>query len=306
MVGDPQGKEINSAAAFRDAFEAFTTYIRRLPDAAVVEKAWGPKEVLAHIVFYLQNHVSQLEARVAGRPFLPVHGSYDDLNAQVVRSSRGVPIQELLRRLRVSGMRLAEFAQTHDPESLTVQLKKGSVPRALTRLLREEAGHIRGHLQTLAAQAERNAVEETDRLAEAVDGFCQFVRAIDDVRAADTSKEGWGPKEVLAHLLFWHEHYITQIEAQRTESRFELPLGPRDALNAQAVAAGRVVPIEVLLDRIRAADERLQHFSCTLDPQMVVVAMPWQKGVHRYTLDVLVRRVTEHVRGHQRELQRRS
>src|SRR5262245_62999238 len=46
----------------REAVHAFARFIAELPDTAVVEKACGPKEVLAHLVFWTESYVLQTDA----------------------------------------------------------------------------------------------------------------------------------------------------------------------------------------------------------------------------------------------------
>ena len=51
----------------------------------------------------------------------------------------------------------------------------------------------------------------TEKLAETVESFCHF---IEELPREMLVEQDWGPKEVLAHLLFYHEGYGQEIEAQ--------------------------------------------------------------------------------------------
>jgi hypothetical protein len=137
-----------------EAVDEFSRFIKELPGVALAEKAWGPKEVLIHLVFWLESFVTQTEAILAKEPFEPLRGRFDDLNAQAIEANRDVPVDELLRRYQVACERLCDLAQTHDPESITLEIKKGSVLRTLTRLMAEEASHIRNHHQRLRKELE--------------------------------------------------------------------------------------------------------------------------------------------------------
>jgi len=127
------------------AAEEFSHFIKELPEAALAEKAWGPREVLIHLVFWLESFVTQTEAILAKEPFELLQGRFDDLNAQAIEANRDVSVDELLRRYQVACERLCDLAQTHDSESIALQIKKGSVLRTLTRIMTEEAGHIHNH-----------------------------------------------------------------------------------------------------------------------------------------------------------------
>lgn len=132
-----------------EAVDDFSRFIKELPEAALAEKAWGPREVLIHLVFWLESFVTQTEAILAKEPFEPLWGRFDKLNAQAIEANRDVSVNELLRRYQVACERLGDLAQTHDPDSITLQIKKGSVLRTLTRLMTEETSHIRSHQRRL-------------------------------------------------------------------------------------------------------------------------------------------------------------
>src|SRR6266511_6260393 len=88
----------SATSQLHDAVDTLHRFIRTLPPAALVEKVWGAKEVLAHLVFWIESYILQLEAIQAGSVPLPPQGRFDDLNLQVVAASRGVAVDELLRR----------------------------------------------------------------------------------------------------------------------------------------------------------------------------------------------------------------
>jgi hypothetical protein len=75
-----------------------------------------------------------------------------------------------------------------------------------------------------------------ETLQAAVDAFCCFVEGLPKTAWVE---QDWGPKEVLAHLVFWHESYLAQIEALLTGAPFDLPQGRFSDLNAQTIAANR-------------------------------------------------------------------
>jgi len=138
------------------------------------------------------------------------------------------------------------------------------------------------------------------RLGTTVEEFCHFIEGLSQ---ATVLEQDWGPKEVLAHLVFWHESYVAQIEALRAGHPFELPQGRFGDLNAQAVAANRDVPIAKLVRRFRAADKRLRALYAAHDPTAIVLEI--KQGSKRWRLVDLVPAVEAHVRNHHRQLERR-
>src|SRR6266508_2935605 len=170
---------MQGVAQLREAVNAFGRFIAELPDNAVVEKACGPKEVLAHLVFWMESYVVQTDALLSNPPPAPPHGSFDDLNAQAVDASRGVSAAALLHRHHAASDQLCRVAQIHDPERMVFVLKKGSViQRPLTWYLTAEANHIRWHQQILEGQARGEYLNDIPQLRQTVDSFCQFVQEL--------------------------------------------------------------------------------------------------------------------------------
>jgi hypothetical protein len=134
-------------------------------------------------------------------------------------------------------------------------------------------------------------------LREAVDEFRHFIMELPDEARVE---KVCGPKEVLAYLVFWHERCVVQIEAILAEAPFTGPEGRLKDLNAQAVEAGRGLPVVELVRRFKAADERLRQFGQSLDPQNIVVKVQ----AHQSTLDGVISGLTSHIRNHQRKLER--
>jgi hypothetical protein len=142
-------------------------------------------------------------------------------------------------------------------------------------------------------------MNDLEKLETTVEGFCRFIEGLP--KAAMIEQE-WGPKQVLAHLVFWHESYVAQIEALIDGAPFELPRGRFSDMNAQAVVASRGASIAKLVRRFRAADERLRALYATHDP--ATIALEIKQGAKRWRLADLVPAVEAHVRNHHRQLER--
>jgi len=141
---------MNDSVRLTETVDQFCQFITALPASALVEQDWGPKEVLAHLVYYHELYVKLVEAFIAGVPAVPPKGRFQDLNAQAVAASRGVTPVELVERLQKANHRLVKLYQQHDPSKITVEIKAGAKLRTLAELIPEVEAHIRNHLRKLS------------------------------------------------------------------------------------------------------------------------------------------------------------
>lgn len=282
--------------ALNAAVDAFCGYIEGLPEAALADKAWGPKEVLAHLVYWQEIWVAQAEAILAQRPYTLLRGRYEDVNAEVVRASRGVPVGELLRRFRDVRARLLHLARAPGAERLQLRLKVGATLQPLVWLISAEAEHVDDHRRTLERQAARDAAAEAEGLRQAVEELCGFVTG----QPAGV-REGQA-RAALAHLAHCFEVLVAEVEAVQAGAPFALPQG--QALEAQATALAARATVDELLVRLRAAAQQLGRYGEALDPQRVVLAvwrLQMRRGTTYRTLDDGLRWLEAEVRKRQRE-----
>ncbi len=132
--------------------ERFCALINALPANALVDQAWGPKEVLAHLVYHHELYVTELEAFVAGTQFVTPKGRFRDLNEAAVEASRVIPAPVLVDRFQKANQRLVDFYRGHDPNYITIVIKAGSKQRTLAALVTEVEAHIRNHLARLCKE----------------------------------------------------------------------------------------------------------------------------------------------------------
>ncbi|MEW6716391.1 MAG: hypothetical protein AB1345_02640 [Chloroflexota bacterium] len=132
-----------------DTVNHFCRWITALPADMLVEQDWGPREVLAHIVYYHELFVNLVEARLSKKEFPPPEGSFRELNAAAVSASRGISPSILVDRLKKANARLVELYQRHNPEDIILEIKAGAKPRRLAELVPEVEAHIRNHLKKL-------------------------------------------------------------------------------------------------------------------------------------------------------------
>jgi hypothetical protein len=136
---------LSDIARLRTTVETFCRFIEELPSAKVTEKAWGPKEVLAHLVFHHESYVNQVKALRNGEHYEPPRGRFSDLNAQAVANSRGVPIQELIGRFLEANETMCKLYEAVDPQAIVLEIKLGAKPRTFAELIPEVEAHIRNH-----------------------------------------------------------------------------------------------------------------------------------------------------------------
>lgn len=140
---------MNDSARLVENVGRFCQFITTLSACALVEQEWGPKEVLAHLVYHHELYVKLVEMFLAGTPVEPPKGRFRDLNAEAVAASRGITATELADRLQAANQRLVKFYQQHDPSTITVEIKAGAKLRTLAELVPEVEAHVRNHLEKL-------------------------------------------------------------------------------------------------------------------------------------------------------------
>ena len=129
--------------------EGFCQMIDRLPARAMLEKPWGPRQVLSHLVFWHETYVRQTDARLAGHGWLLPEGSFKELNAQAVASLAAVGVPTLLARFRAANTRLCSLAHEPKAAGVQIQLKQDSKSWPLGELLVMVEAHIRRHGEEL-------------------------------------------------------------------------------------------------------------------------------------------------------------
>ncbi|OGO33300.1 MAG: hypothetical protein A2Z16_11455 [Chloroflexi bacterium RBG_16_54_18] len=141
---------MNDSARLVETVDRICQFITTLPAIALVEQDWGPKEVLAHLVYHHELYVNLVEAFLAGAPVLPPKVCFRDLNAEAVAASRGITPAELANRLQKANQLFVKFYQQYNPNEITVEIKAGAKLRTLAELVPEVEAHIRKHLEKLA------------------------------------------------------------------------------------------------------------------------------------------------------------
>lgn len=136
-------------ASLDQAVEDFCRFMQNLPPEATTQRDQGPMEVLAHLVFYHELYVAQAQAFLAGTSVDLPKGRYSELYAEAAERFRGVPIDEMVKRLRIANRRLGELCAEGDAEEIVVPIKTGIKPYRLAKLIPQVTSHIRNHQRQL-------------------------------------------------------------------------------------------------------------------------------------------------------------
>ncbi len=140
---------MNDSERLTETVDRFCQVITTLEVGAIAEQEWGPKEVLAHLVYHHELYVNLLEAFIAGVPAVPPKGRFRELNADAVVASRGISPARLVTRLQKANQRLVEIYRQHDPGEIMLEIKAGAKLRTLAELVQEVEAHIRNQLEKL-------------------------------------------------------------------------------------------------------------------------------------------------------------
>ena len=274
--------EIAAIEVLQTAVSDFHCAVQAMSSDQLENKAWGPKETLAHLVFWLESYVTQIKALLIGAEPEMVNGRFDDLNGQFVAQNRHVGVTEWLNRYQVACDELCDIVQNREGGQLVLTLKKGSsFQHPLHRFMIAEAKHIRAHLTMLHRQESRAYLSDVAALKQlGQQVFARFSAMLSVVADKDCLSS------LLAELVARHEDYLSQIEkqvAQRDDRDWDVSV-KRPLLAPETTAQDTNW---TLLQRFITANERLCQFGQDLDPQTVLVTVK----NHAVTLDYAISRI---------------
>ncbi|MEM7029959.1 MAG: hypothetical protein AAF629_10375 [Chloroflexota bacterium] len=136
-----------------------------------------------------------------------------------------------------------------------------------------------------------------EKLEQTVNTFCNYIYTLPD---AEKVEQIWGPKEILAHLVQFHENFADQAEALLVNTLHQNLQGRFDDINAQAVKDSRGVTVDTLVQRFRSADKRLRHCAQTCDAEALPVCI--KAGSKPQSLASVITMVEHHIRSHHQKL----
>ncbi|MDD5469132.1 MAG: DinB family protein [Anaerolineales bacterium] len=146
--------------------------------------------------------------------------------------------------------------------------------------------------------------EAAGRLTEAVEAFVAYMESLPPAQLGKSPDERWWPREVLSHLVFWHEHYV-QIAGAIVQGREpDLYRETFIVLNARAARQEQDTPIPELLRRFRDAQEKLATIAA--DERAPGLHWSFRQGSKSRRFDEDLDMIARHILGHVRQLRRRG
>lgn len=136
---------------------------------------------------------------------------------------------------------------------------------------------------------------QLDKIVAEVIGF--FDNAWDYDRIVYTD---WTAKDVLGHLVMWHESFARNVDSLVQERKATPLKGSLTEVNETGVRESRKYSLRELQDKMRQAHEIIMRH--ILDEKIHLI--PYKKGSRDYTRDEHMEVVYRHIRGHLADLRR--
>ena len=125
-------------------------YFSELDGEAIVRPAaWGPAEVLSHLVYWHGAYLEGIKSELAGGPPFGAHETIDELNARALEKMAGSRVVDLLAEWEDLQKRLEERVRAMPDPKAVVRVYGDGSERCLIERIEELAGHIREHLGEL-------------------------------------------------------------------------------------------------------------------------------------------------------------
>lgn len=135
-------------------------------------------------------------------------------------------------------------------------------------------------------------------LRAAVDAFIDHMERRPEPRL--TGGE-WGAREVLCHIVYWHETYVRIVRAMNAHESPVQREGSFKDFNRDSVSELGAEPVAEMLSRLRRAQRRLEVELLALPP---ATAINIKVGSKPWPADEFPARIAGHLRGHLRQLRR--
>lgn len=126
--------------------------------------------------------------------------------------------------------------------------------------------------------------------------IAEVIKKNSDLMATDE----WTVKEVLCHLVFWHENYAANYQALANGTKPPILDGPGYKLNPDGVASLKKYSVDRLSKRLRAAQNSLY----TSIVEKKVPQMTYKKDGRVYKTEEFLRLIARHVHTHTVQVRR--
>jgi hypothetical protein len=201
---------------------------------------WSVKDVIAHIVYWEQTMLKNIETGLRGETLTPGGETVDAINARAYKESQDRPLADILADFRQSYQQVVDKIESLPENSLNAPTPFN--PQSNTRLWKYIAGesydHYADHIAHISgAGAEertgpRSKEELVERLAQDRARLWQTITPLSEAQlSAPPDSSGWAIKDHLVHLALW-EKGMTALLQQK-------PRYAAMGLDEKAVFAGK-------------------------------------------------------------------
>lgn len=143
-----------------------------------------------------------------------------------------------------------------------------------------------------------------ERLTLAIDSFISYIRSLPEGKLQASPSTSWEAREVLVHLVFWHEQYASIIKAILSGKKPELLIGTFKELNAYAVEKNRTESISTLLKRLAEAQKDLERLTNKAATKNIRLQLSFREGSKMWQFEEALDKIEKHIRGHLIKLKR--
>ena len=126
-----------------------------------------------------------------------------------------------------------------------------------------------------------------------------FIKEVKNKKTSLMATDEWTVKDVLCHIVFWHENYAANYQALANHEIPKLPEG-MSTINKRGVSSLRKLSRKELIERLHKA-----HLS--LEDSIIkkqVPQMTYSKGGRTYKTDDFLQMITGHIFTHTKQVRR--
>ena len=136
------------------------------------------------------------------------------------------------------------------------------------------------------------------RLADAVD---ELASEVERAPLPPLTGAQWGPREILCHLVYWHEWYAEVARSINHGEAVVPKVGAFPEFNRDSVEELGSTPVQSLVARLRRAQRSLGTELLAMSPHARITI---KAGASSRGPDVFADRIEAHFRGHLRDIRR--
>lgn len=114
--------------------------------------------------------------------------------------------------------------------------------------------------------------------------------------------EGWTAKDILGHIVFWHESFARNVRDIVNDTKPTPLKGKYSDLTQRCFDEMSTKTVEEIIMKLEAAHRVIQEN--ILDPKLVLI--PYKKGSRDYTPDEHLDIVNEHIKEHLSDIRKAS